>query len=177
VHSENDDWLLRNEAIDWLAAAQEKLVRDIANGVIRLDGLGDPQRRFGGIVAAQRRLQVGASVEAVARQYPGLFRIFARSAAAGAEHAAHRAGPTSSARPHQRRHGPLPGTTGFRVLDDALCPEIDEMVRTGQARSVSEAARILATNGRVAGVGTVTNRADRLARRYGEWKRAERAKG
>jgi hypothetical protein len=89
---ENDDWLARNEAIDWLAAAQEKLVRDITNGVIGLAGLPDAQRRFGDIVDAQRRLQVGASVEAMARRYPALFRIFARGAAAGAERAERQAG-------------------------------------------------------------------------------------
>ena len=177
MDSEHDDWLLRNEAIDWLAAEREKLMRDIQMGVIGLDGLADAQRRVGDIVAAQRHLQVGASVEAVARQYPGLFRIFAGGAAAGAERAAHRAGPASSAGPHQRRHGPLPGSTGFRVADDALCPEIDEMVRTGRARSASEAARILATDDRVVGFGTSKGRAERLARHYGEWKRAEPSKG
>jgi len=92
MYLENDDWLARNEAIDWLAAAQEKLVRDITNGVIGLAGLPDAKRRFEEIVEAQRSLQVGASVEALARRYPGLFRIFDRGAAAGAERAERQAG-------------------------------------------------------------------------------------
>jgi len=78
---------------------------------------------------------------------------------------------------HQRQRGPKPGHTGFKAADDALCPEIDDMVRTARARSASDAARILATDGRVAGGGTLKSRAERLTRRYGEWKRAEPSRG
>jgi hypothetical protein len=51
------------------------------------------------------------------------------------------------------------------------------MLRTGRARSASDAARILDEKGRIAGAGTLKSRAERLARHYGEWKRAEPSKG
>ena len=70
-----------------------------------------------------------------------------------------------------RQHGPKPEDTGFTAADKALCPTIDEMVKSGEARSVIAAARILVKNGRVAtGGGTPESCAVRLARSYPKWK-------
>ena len=64
---------------------------------------------------------------------------------------------------HQRQRGPKPGRTGFKAADDALCPEIDDMMRTARALWASDAARILAMNDRVAGGGMLKGGAERQA--------------
>ncbi len=64
-----------------------------------------------------------------------------------------------------KRSGPAPGTTGFEVADDALLPEIDEMLKNGEARSSSDAARKLAKKGKVQGQSE-ESQVRRLSRRY-----------
>jgi hypothetical protein len=74
-------------------------------------------------------------------------------------------------RGNQTRRGPKPGETGFNAADSALFPEIEEMRKSGEARSVVAAALILVKKGKVAsGGGSDENRAIRPARRYGRWK-------
>ena len=68
------------------------------------------------------------------------------------------------------QRGPKQGTTGFSAADLALCPDIDNMVKRGEARSAIAAARVLVQQGRVAGNGGEDSRATRVARRYGHWK-------
>jgi hypothetical protein len=64
--------------------------------------------------------------------------------------------------------GPQPGTTGYSASDRTLFPEIDELTRTGQARSPFDAALQLARQGKVKvrGPGTPESRAKRVATRY-----------
>jgi hypothetical protein len=69
-----------------------------------------------------------------------------------------------------RQRGPKPGTTGFYTSDRALFPEIEQLQKTGEARSTIAAARILANADKVKGPGTPESRAIRLSRRYGRWK-------
>jgi hypothetical protein len=71
----------------------------------------------------------------------------------------------------KRQRGPKRGATGFSAADFALCPGIDNIVKSGEARSAIAAARILVKMGKVASSGgSDENRANRLARRYGKWK-------
>lgn len=80
------------------------------------------------------------------------------------------------AKPRKPRRGPEPGSTGFCVADEALYLVIDQMRKSGKARSVTDAATKLDDQGKVKGDGTPASRVSRLARRYGKWKSAETSK-
>jgi hypothetical protein len=69
-----------------------------------------------------------------------------------------------------RQHGPKRGTIGFSAADFALCPEIDNMVKSGKARSVIAAAHDLVQQKRVVGKGTEDSLATRVVRRLAQWK-------
>jgi hypothetical protein len=100
-----------------------------------------------------------------------------RQAPANGKRRAAYAGPQSfgtkraKRRGNQTPRGPKPGETGFNAADSALFPEIEQMRKSGEARSVIAAAFILVKKGKVVGSGgSDGNRAIRLARRYGRWK-------
>jgi hypothetical protein len=66
----------------------------------------------------------------------------------------------------RRRKGPAPGTVDrYGASDRALYAKLERLMREQQI-SASNAARQLADDGKVAGVGTPESRARRLAGRY-----------
>jgi hypothetical protein len=75
-------------------------------------------------------------------------------------------GPWSPVPPPRKRKGPAPGTVDrYGTSDRALYPRLERLMRR-QKMSVTAAARQLADDGKVAGVGTPESRARRLARSY-----------
>jgi hypothetical protein len=73
---------------------------------------------------------------------------------------------------NRQERGPKQGATGFTAADEALCPEIDQMLKSGKVRSASDAALSLAQlPDKVSGGGSPQSRATRLARRYGKRKK------
>ena len=59
--------------------------------------------------------------------------------------------------------GPRPGTTGYSEADRKMFRAIANLLHQGKARSAHGAAMILARSGRLAGAGTETSRAKRVA--------------
>jgi hypothetical protein len=82
---------------------------------------------------------------------------------AGAEEAA----PQSAKQ--KRRPGPQRGTVDrYSKADRALFPELEELIRSGEAASISAAATMLAGQRKIAGSGLPENNAKRLAERFRE---------
>ena len=66
---------------------------------------------------------------------------------------------------HQKRGGGRPtGSGSWQVADEPLVDEMDNMIKTGKAKSPNDAARILAD--RASGSGTLASKQSRLAIRY-----------
>jgi hypothetical protein len=75
-------------------------------------------------------------------------------------------GPWTPVLPLRRRKGPAPGTVDrYGASDRALYPKLKRLMRK-QSMSATAAARQLADDGKVAGVGSPESRARRLATRY-----------
>jgi hypothetical protein len=67
----------------------------------------------------------------------------------------------------RKRKGPVPGTLDrYGKEDRALYPELERLMHQ-EHMSLTAAARQLADNSKVAGIGTAESRARRLAKRYG----------
>jgi hypothetical protein len=75
-------------------------------------------------------------------------------------------GPWLVVEPPRRRKGPAPGTVDrYGPSDRKLYPELERIMREEQ-KSATAAARQLAEDGKVKGVGGTESRARRLAKRY-----------
>ena len=68
------------------------------------------------------------------------------------------------------KRGPVVGTTGYIASDRELFPAMNDLLNSGKARSPHDAALMLAKDDKVAGPGTLENRAKRLSTRY--WREA-----
>ena len=66
---------------------------------------------------------------------------------------------------HQKHGGGRPtGSGSWQVADELLLDEMDNMIKTGKAKSPNDAARLLAD--RASGSGTLVSKQTRLAIRY-----------